>query len=109
MEINGVLTTDSLKILNEQKRFYQELYQSTNGMSNNTETITLFLDNLNIPKLSETEKNSCEGKISVSDCHKLLDSFQNNKTPGNERKKKDGLEHEYDNLANLEELQEPLR
>ena len=66
LDINGVLTTDSLKILNKQKRFYQELYQSTNGMSNNNETITLFLDNLNIPKLSETEKNSCEGKISVS-------------------------------------------
>ena len=84
LDINGVLTTDYLKILNEQKRFYQELYQSTNGMSNNTETITLFLDNLNIPKLSDTEKNSCEGKISVSQCHKLLDSFQNNKTPGND-------------------------
>ena len=71
LDINGVLTTDSLKILNEQKRFYQELYQSTNGMSNNNETITLFLDNLNIPKLSETETNSCEGKISVSECHKI--------------------------------------
>ena len=84
LDINGVLTTDSLKIFNEQKRFYQELYQSTNGMSNNTEKITLFLGNLNIPKLSEREKNSCEGKIYVSECHKLLDSFQNNKTPGND-------------------------
>ena len=52
-------------------------------MSTNNETITLFLDNLNIPKLSETEKNSCEGKSSVSECHKLLDSFQNNKMLGN--------------------------
>ena len=59
-------------------------------MSNNSETISLFLDNLNIPKLSETDKNSCEGKISVSECHKLLDSFQNNKTPGN-----DGISIEF--------------
>ena len=84
LDINGVLTTDPLKILNEHKRFYQELYQSINKMSNNSEIISLFLDNLNIPKLSETDKNSCEGKISVSECHKLLDSFQNNKTPGND-------------------------
>ena len=84
LDINGVLTTDPLKILNEQKRFYQELYQSINKMSNNSETISLFLDDLNIPKLSETDKNSCKGKISVSECHKLLDSFQNNKTPGND-------------------------
>ena len=84
LDINGVLTTDPLKILNEQKRFYQELYQSINKMSNNSEIISLFLDNLNIPKLSETDKNYCEGKISVSECHKLLDSFQNNKTPGND-------------------------
>ena len=53
-------------------------------MSNNSETISLFLDNFNIPKLSETDKNSCEGKISVSECHKLLNSFQNNKMPGND-------------------------
>lgn len=84
LDINGVLTTDPLKILNEQKRFYQELYQSINRMSNNSETISLFLDNLNIPKLSETDKNSCEGKISAGECYKLLDSFQNNKTPGND-------------------------
>lgn len=84
MDINGVLTTDPLKILNEQKRFYQELYQSINRMSNNSETISLFLDNLNISKLSERDKNSCEGKISAGECYKLLDSFQNNKTPGND-------------------------
>ena len=83
--INGLLTTDPLKILNEQKCFYQELYQSINRTSNNSEKISSFLDNLTItPKLSETDKISCEGKISAGECYKLLDSFQNNKTPGNE-------------------------
>ena len=82
--INGLLTTDTLRILNEQKCFYQELYQSINSTSNNSEKISLFLDNLNIPKLSETDKNFCEGKISAGECYKLLDRFQNNKTPGND-------------------------
>ena len=84
MSINGFLTTDPLKILNEQKRFYQELYESINSTSNNSERISLLPDNLNIPKLSETDKNSCEGKISAGECYKLLDKFQNNKTPGND-------------------------
>ena len=66
------------------KCFYQELYQSINRTSNNSEKISSFLDNLTIPKLSETAKNSCEGKISAGECYKLLDSFQNNKTPGND-------------------------
>ena len=83
--INGLLTTDTLRILNEQKRFYQELYQSINSTSNNSKKISLFLDNLNIPKLSETDKNFCEGKISTGECYKLLDRFQNNKTLGNDR------------------------
>ena len=82
--INGSITTDPLKILNEQKRFYQELYQSFNKKSNNSKEISLFLDNLNIPKLSEVDKNVCEGKISADECYKSLDSFQNNKTPGND-------------------------
>ena len=82
--INGLLTTDPLKILNEQKCFYQELYQSINRTSNNSEKISSFLDDLTIPKLSETDKNSCEGKISAGECYKLLESFQNNKTPGND-------------------------
>ena len=85
--INGFLTTDAIRILNEQKRFYQELYQSINRTSNNSENISLFLDNLNIPKLSETDKN-VKGKISDGECYKLLHRFQNNKTPGN-----DGIPH----------------
>ena len=36
---------------------------------------------LNYP---ETDKNSCEGKISAGECFKLLDRFQNKKTPGND-------------------------
>lgn len=80
----------SFRILNEQKHFYQEFYQSINGTSNNREKISLFLDNLNIPKLSETGKNCCEGKISADGCYKLLDRFQNNKMPGN-----DGISIEF--------------
>ena len=70
---NGFLTTDPLRILNEQKRFYQEfIYQSINRTSNNSKKISLFLDNFNIPKLSETDQNSCKGNISADECSSFI-------------------------------------
>ena len=39
---------------------------------------------MNIPKLSEEQKTSCEGKISSEECFRILDNFKNNKTPGND-------------------------
>ena len=85
LKISGVITTDPFSILAEQKRFYQELYESQNN--NNTEgtqTIEAFLHSLNIPVLTEEQKLSCEGTISPEECASALDSFQNNKTPGND-------------------------
>ena len=64
--------------------FLPGIISSFNKKSSNSEEISLFLDNLNIPKLSEVGKNFCEGKISADECYKLLDSFQNNKTPRND-------------------------
>ena len=43
-----------------------------------------FLSNLNIPKLSEEQKQSCEGEISLEEIKLILDSFQNNKSPGSD-------------------------
>ena len=44
----------------------------------------LLSNDLNIPTLSEDQKNISEGKISAEECYRLLDSFDNNKTPGND-------------------------
>ena len=59
LNINGSITTDPFNILNEQQSFYQELYRSRNM---NNEAIESFLKDLLIPKLSEEQKMSCEGK-----------------------------------------------
>ena len=48
------------------------------------------MNDLNIPQLSEEEKNSCEGLISPEECSELLDSSQSNKSPGN-----DGIPAEF--------------
>ena len=85
--IKWSITTDPFDILNEQRSFYQELYTSRNK---NNEAIESFLKDLLIPKLSEEQKLSCEGKITSEECALILECFQNNKTPG-----KDGIPIEF--------------
>ena len=41
-----------------------------------------FLSNLKMPTLSEGQKQSCEGEISLEELESVLNSFQNNKSPG---------------------------
>ena len=83
LNINNSLTTDPAVILAEQKRFYQDLYTSRNKCSDNN-AIETFLMNLDIPKLTDEQKDSCEGEIHQEECKSILDSFQNNKTPGSD-------------------------
>ena len=88
LKINGSITTDPFKIRSEEKRFYQELYTSKN--LGNEQATEMFLNSLNIPRLTDEQKLSCEGSITEEECVKALQSFQGNKTPGN-----DGLPIEF--------------
>ena len=67
LNVNGSITTDPLNILSEQQRFYQELYTSRNKNEDNSQMIESFLKDLNVPKLSEEQKVSCEGKITAEE------------------------------------------
>ena len=82
--VSGVVKTNPFDILQEQRRFYQELYKSSISDAVNCQNIVKFLENLNIPQLTEEQMLSCEGKISAEECYNILDSFQINKTPGND-------------------------
>ena len=84
LTINESVTTDSFTILSEQKRFYQNLYKSGRNETDNRHAAKSFLNNLIIPKLSEEEKWSCEGNILLNECELILETFQNNKAPGND-------------------------
>ena len=42
-----------------------------------------FLRNLNIPKLSDDDRTSCEGKLTSNECWEALKSMSSNKSPGN--------------------------
>ena len=84
LTINETVTTDPRTILSEQKRFYQNLYMNGRNETDNRYAARSFLNNLNVPKLSEEEKQSWEGKILLNECELIFETFQNNKAPGND-------------------------
>ena len=84
LKISVSITTDPFNISSEQQRFYKGLYTSINNNMDAAAKIESFLRDLNIPKLSEEQKLSCEGKTTSEECALLLESFQNNKFPGND-------------------------
>ena len=76
--IIGAVTTDTYQIRSEQK----DLLQFVQNKS--------FLNNLSIPQLSEEQKLSCEGQITIEECKGILETFENNKSPVN-----DGIPSEF--------------
>ena len=83
LRISGSITVDPFDILSEEKRFYQKLYTSGNKEEGHLQTVESYLRDLNIPKLTNEQKISHEGKITPEECASILGSFQNNKAPGN--------------------------
>ena len=86
------LVKNSKDIMTELKSFYQDLYRNKdNNMSAYwNENFQKFTQNLNIPKLSDDQQSYCEGDLTYQECLKALNSFKNNKSPGN-----DGLTAEF--------------
>ena len=49
--------------------------------------ITVIIESMDcqsIPKLPEEERLSCEGRVTIEECVKALNTFENGKTPGND-------------------------
>ena len=53
------------------------MYQSRNGCLQ-------YIAYINTPKLSDTDKLSCEGKLTLQNCWDALSSMKSGKTPGND-------------------------
>ena len=89
LRIQNIEVTDPHKILQEQRRFYQTLYQSRN-VNLDSQEANYFFSQPNIPRLSDFDKQSCEGELTINECKDVLKTFDNGKTPGN-----DGLPIEF--------------
>ena len=85
----GKLTTDPKQIMNELEAFFPDLYDG--GACAYTGSFSSFLSDLNeIPPLLEEKKNVCGGKLGHGECYNAFQTFQKNKSPGN-----DGLTVEF--------------
>ncbi|XP_068735601.1 zinc finger MYM-type protein 1-like [Montipora capricornis] len=61
--------------MDAQKSFYSKVYQRQQTNQKSAEA-KRFLDNPSIAKLSDEQRTSCEGKIAIEECEKILGSFQ---------------------------------
>ena len=83
---DGKVVTNSKEILKEGVNFYENLYKSTNVQNN---YLNSFLSE-NVSTLNEDQKQFCDKEITIEECFKTLNTFHNNKSPGN-----DGITKEF--------------
>ena len=76
--------------MNEIHCFYLELYDENPGIQTDYSNCPFLEDTLSSPKLTDSMRETCEGLLTYSECFKVLSTFNNDKTPGN-----DGLTIEF--------------
>ena len=81
-------TTNPDQIMSSLKSFYSTLYKRRSEKSE-SECLD-FLGNLNIHNLSDDDRTSCEGKLTLNECREALKSMSSCKSPGD-----NGLTEEF--------------
>lgn len=83
---DGTITTDQKLILDEEVKFYKELYKEelTDQTAQN-----ILLDNID-NTLTDTDRDSCEGHITLDEAETAVQAFKCDKSPGS-----DGLTAEF--------------
>ena len=86
LNVNDELINDPKEILREEKKFYENLYTSSNNVDieNEMPDIATFLDNTEAPKLSEQDKLKCEGELQEFELLNVLKNTANKKSPGSD-------------------------
>jgi len=74
------ITTNQTQILHAIECYYNDLYTSVHQVSE--EEYEEFTRELQIPKASEEERDKIEGFLTYDECKKVLETFQNEKSPG---------------------------
>ena len=58
-----------------------------------------YLNSINIPCLTDSDTQSCEGRLTIKECWDALLSMKNNKSPGNDGITKEFLEYFWGKLG----------
>ena len=77
---NRALVTPT-EILNEEYKYYQNLYTSTCTDPNDT-CFDEFFESLTLPKLTSQLAGTCDGFLTKEECHASLKEFSRGKSPG---------------------------
>ena len=70
--------------MNEMYNFYSDLYDEKPGIRTDYTNCPFLQNSSTIPKLSDSMRDLCEGQLTYSECFKVLSTFSNNKTTGND-------------------------
>ena len=73
-------TCNEKEILDQIEAYFKILYSSEYTLSQ--EEYEEFIHSLEIPRLSNEDRDSLEGPLTYEECKIVLDSFQNDKSPG---------------------------
>lgn len=77
---DGSTTKNEKSILNHIEAFYKDLLSSQ--ITFNDDMYNSFVQNLQLPKLSDDERDSLDGPLRFDECKKVLETFQSDKSPG---------------------------
>ena len=78
---DGKILTDQHEILKESENFYKKLYSNKDDTLSEI-NLREFLQNINLPKLTDNESNQLEGQITLSELSIALQNMKNNKSRG---------------------------
>ena len=79
--VDDKIVKDQNEILIEQREYYKRLYSEK---ETNTRDFHTFVEECHINKLSDVQKSSCEGEITLDEVTKILSQMSNNKSPGSD-------------------------
>ena len=74
--------TNPSEILQEQFRFYADLYQTKLKNQSKAAGKNVFLDNTSIPELTQTDKDICDSPLTLTDLTNALKDMADDKSPG---------------------------
>ena len=77
----NIFTSNQFEILDKEKLFYKSLYKTKNVNPENFKN-SGFFNPENISRLTDEEKISCKGQVTVDECYEALKDFQSRLTPG---------------------------
>ena len=77
---NGSVISDQQGVLDEQMRFYSDLYKRKGNY--NRPDLHKFLEGIEIPKLNEEQSKSCDGMVTEHECITALKTMKNDSSPG---------------------------